>query len=539
MSDSSIEQRVFARKASGLVRVIGPYAATAFAALNTSPSYSGTVSLSWIPFLWPGVSAFWILFLGIWLSGIQGINYAMIGTLTPRSGADYVFGSRLWRPDIIFGVYMAFIVWSGVTAGLECSLNAAFIQVPLYIFGTIYNIPALLNAGAWLVSAAGYWIVGIVSSIGLFILMIMPTKVIVKFMSLAFTLSMPMYAVIFGSLIWASPQSFVANWNTFVGASNFQNTITIAQQQGLSFITSGSGLAYGLAASTLASYWIYYGWNMPVIFAGEVKDVSRSLLIATWGSLFITGFYFCGESLLMYRLTSLQWVAAEAYLGTNSLSAGTYVGQVAVPFVSFYAAVAVPNPYLIGFVSIVEIIDEIALPAVYWFYSSRTLFAMAFDRVLPEKIAYVHPKLRSPMLTMIIMFVLGFPGIALQAGIVSIPINFIWVAVLLWTFIALSCFRLKKKMPDVWETAPAWFKRKILGVSTFLFVAGATTVILVWNLVGDFLFPAVGGPLTWETAAETFAIIIVGLIYWHWRRHQIKTKEGFDLFETFNIVPPA
>lgn len=538
MSDS-IEQKVFARKASGLVRVIGPYAATAFAALNTSPSYSGTISLSWIPFQWPGVNAFWILFLGIWLSGIQGINYAMIGTLTPRSGADYVFGSRLWRPDVIFGVYMAFIAWSGITAGLECALNAAFIQVPLYIFGTIYNIPALLSAGGWLVSSAGYITVGAISAVGLFILMIMPTKVIVKFMNLAFTLSIPMYAIIFLSLGVATPTSFIANWNTFLGASNFQNTVTVAQQQGLTFIRDPAGLSYGLAASTLASYWVYYGWNMPVIFAGEVKDVSRSLMIATWGSLFITGFYFCGETLLMYRLTSPDWVAAEAFLGTNSLSAGNYVGQVAVPFVSFYAAVALPNPYLIGFVSFVEIVDEIALPAVYWFYSSRTLFAMAFDRVLPEKIAYIHPKLRSPMLTMVIMLVLAIPGIFWQAGIVSVPINFIWVAVLLWTFIALSCFLLKKKMPDVWETAPAWFKRKFLGFSTFHWVAGATVVILFWNLIGDFFVPAVGAPLQIPTVAMTAAMFAIAMIYWHLRRRHIKNKEGFDLFETFHIVPPA
>jgi len=434
---------------------------------------------------------------------------------------------------------MAFIVWSGVTAGLECSLNAAFIQVPLYIFGTLYHIPSLITAGTWLVSAAGYWTVGIVSAIGLFILMIMPTKVIVNFMNLAFTLSIPMYAIIFASLGLATPQSFMASWNNILGASNFQNVISTAQAQGLTFIRDPVGLTYGLAASTLASYWVYYGWNMPVIFAGEVKDVSRSLMIATWGSLFVTGFYFCGETLLMQRLTSSDWLAAEAFLGTNSLSAGTYVGQVAVPFVSFYAAVALPNPALIGFVSVVEVIDEIALPAVYWFYSSRTLFAMAFDRVLPEKIAYIHPKLRSPVLTMIIMFILAFPGIALQAGIVSIPINFIWVAVLLWTFIALSCFRLKKKMPDVWETAPAWFKRKFLGVSTFFWVAGATTVILVWNIVGDFFVPAVGGPLTYLTVIYTLIIIGVGLLYWHLRRRQVKNREGFDLFETFNVVPPA
>lgn len=536
---SSVEKRVFARRASGLVRVIGPYAATSFAALNTSPSYSGSVSLSWIPYLWPGVSAFWILFLGIWLSGIQGMNYATIGTLMPRSGADYVFGSRLWRPDILFGVYITFIVYSAVTAGLECALNAAFIQVPLYTFGAIYHMPALISMGAWLVSAAGYWTIGIVSQIGLLILMILPTKAIVNFMNIAFTLSVPMYAVIFATLGYATPQSFIANWNAIVGAGNYQSVISVAQQQGLVFLRNPADQAYGLAASTLASYWIYYGWNMPVIFAGEVKNVSRSLMIACWGSLFVTGLYFCGETLLMYRLTSPDWIAAEAYLGTGAVSAGTYIGQVAVPFVSFYSAVAFPNPLAIGFVSVVEVIDEIALPAVYWFYASRTMFAMAFDRVLPERIAYLHPTLRSPIIAMLLMFVLGFPGIALQAGVVSIPMNFIWIAVFHWTFLALLCFWFPKKMPDIWQSAPAWYKKKFLGVNLFFWIAGVTIPILLWNLIGSFLVPAVGGPVNIWTVAQTLIMVTGGAIYWRLRRRQIMRREGFDIFETFHLVPPA
>ena len=539
MAESSIEHRVFARKASGLVRVIGPYAATAFAALNTSPSYSGTVSLSWLPFQWPGVNVFWILFLGIWLSGIQGINYAMIGTLTPRAGADYVFGSRLWRPDVLFGVYLAFLVYSGITAGLECALNAAFIQVPLFMFGNMYNMPSLINIGNWLVSTAGYWTVGVVSSIGLFFLMIMPTRVIVNFMTLAFTLSAPMYAIIFATIGLATPAQFIINWNHILGAGNFQNVISVAQANGLVYMRNPGALASGLAASTLASYWIYYGWNMPVIFAGEVKDVSRSLMIACWASLFITGMYFCGETLLMYRLTSPDWVVAEAYLGTGGWTGGTYVGQVAAPFVSFYSAVAFPNPFVIGFVSIVELIDEIALPAVYWFYASRVFFAMAFDRVLPEKLAYIHPKLRSPVLCMVILFLLGFPGIAWQAGIVSVPINFIWVAVLLWTIIAFECFMVPKKRPDLWETAPAWFKRKFMGISTFFWVAIATIPILLWNLIGDFIYPAVGAPLAIPTVIQIFVIVVIGVVYWNLRRRQIQKREGFDLKETFKIVPPA
>ncbi len=419
-------------------------------------------------------------------------------------------------------------------------LNAAFIQVPLYTFGSIFHIPALTAAGNWLVSTTGYWTVGIVSSIGLFLLMILPTRFIVNFMNVAFILSIPMYAIIFATLGFVSPNQFIANWNSVLGAGNYQSVIPTAQQQGLVFIRDPGGQAAGLAASSLASFWVYYGWNMPVIFAGEVKNVSRSLMIANWGCVLVTGLYFCGETLLMYRLTSPDWIAAEAFLGTNSISAGTYVGNsVAVPFVSFYSAVAVPNPWLIGFVSVVEVLDEIALPAVYWFYASRTLFAMAFDRVMPESIAYIHPKLRSPVVAMIVMFVLGFPGIALQAGTVSIPINFIWIAVFHWTFLAFICFLLPRKMPDVWASAPAWYKRKFLGVSTFFWIAGVTIPLLIWNLIGEFFVPAVGGPLTWVTVAQTLAIVVAGVAFWRLRRRSVLKREGFDLFETFRVVPPA
>lgn len=66
-----------------------------------------------------------------------------------------------------------------------------------------------------------------------------------------------------------------------------------------------------------------------------------------------------------------------------------------------------------------------------------------------------------------------------------------------------------------------------------------TVLILVWNLIGDFFYPAVGGPLTYITVAQTLVVVVIGMAYWHLRRRQIKKREGFDLMDTFKIVPPA
>jgi len=124
----AMEKKLFARRASGLVRVIGPFSALAFGVHNTSLSYSGTISLSWIPALFPGTQVYWLLLIGgIWC-GIHGTNYAMVGTLMPRSGADYVFNSRIWRPDLSFALSLTYVIYSAIVSGTECGMNSWWMQ---------------------------------------------------------------------------------------------------------------------------------------------------------------------------------------------------------------------------------------------------------------------------------------------------------------------------------------------------------------------------------------------------------------------------
>ena len=58
-------------------------------------------------------------------------------------------------------------------------------------------------------------------------------------------------------------------------------------------------------------------------------------------------------------------------------------------------------------------------------------------------------------------------------------------------------------------------------------------------MIGDFFYPAVDGPLTYLRVALTLVVVVIGMVYWRLRRRQIKKREGFDLMDTFKIVPPA
>jgi len=137
------------------------------------------------------------------------------------------------------------------------------------------------------------------------------------------------------------------------------------------------------------------------------------------------------------------------------------------------------------------------------------------------------------------MALMGLPGIYIQTGVVSIPMNFIWVAVFHWLFIAYICFLLPKKMPEVWNASPTWFRKKIAGITIWAWMAGFSIIMQIWNLIGMVVYPAVGGVVTYYTIAYTLIVAVIAAGYWHWRRRYLLKKEGFDVYETFRAIPPA
>jgi len=545
------EKKLFARRASGLVRVIGPFAALAFGVHNTSLSYSGTISLSWIPALFPGTQVYWLLLIGgIWC-GIHGTNYAMIGTLMPRSGADYVFNSRIWRPDLSFALSLTYVIYSAIVSGTECGMNSWWMQSLFQSLGYLYNRPDWIELATWFVSLQGYIVMGSITAIALFILMIMPTRVVVNYMNVTLVLGNLMYVTIMLPLAMVTPEAWRAAWNLVMGAGNYEAVIETAKAAGLTFFeTKWERIIQTLNGAGLATFWIYYGWHIPVIFSGEIKEVEKSLMVAAWGTVWMTNFWFGAENWAMVKLTSVEWVAAEAYLATATAvigGVGTGPGGLKVgAWPALYALVAMiglnwPRDLIAAmsfWININELLLEIALPACYWFYSSRLFFAFAFDRILPEKITYLHPRLRSPVIAMLIMLLIAPVGIIIQAGVVGFPMAFIYAACLVWILAAICTIILPYKNKPLYDAAPWWIKKyrmvQVVGVITL--------IILLWNVIGVWVFlPPTAADLgvTPAMLRDIAILTLIGFIIFHISRWYRLKKEGFDLMDTFKAIPPV
>src|SRR4030042_1370636 len=118
-------------------------------------------------------------------------------------------------------------------------------------------------------------------------------------------------------------------------------------------------------------------------------------------------------------------------------------------------AIVSPASPLVLFVAFVWIYTLINLAQTYFFYCSRIVFAWSFDRLIPERICWVHPKLHSPIWAILIITILAEIG-----GIPVIPIG---------------------------------------GVIPLLY--------MVWMIVASFIYPAVGGGIS-----STKLLILAGLL---------------------------
>jgi APA family basic amino acid/polyamine antiporter len=182
----------------------------------------------------------------------------------------------------------------------------------------------------------------------------------------------------------------------------------------------------------------------------------------------------------------------------------------------------------------------INLAQTYFFYCSRIIFAWSFDRLVPEKICYIHPTLRSPIIAILIIALIAEVGVidAATGGVMGAQLNFVFYAVStqLVPVLAITIFPFTK--PELFENASAFVKRKVGKVPVITIVGGITFLYLLWMLIASFLYPAVGGRIGTGTLGTLAGFIISGIIVFYVARWYRMKNEGIDINWTFQSIPP-
>jgi len=535
------ERKLYARKSSGLIRTIGVFGAMVFGVHCISLSSSGLIPYSWIAGVWPGSSIIGVLTVAAIFCLFHAYTYATIGATMPRSAADYTLASRVLSPPLAFAASWTLVIFSAMVAGALIAW-IPYVALPTLTrsMGIIFNNPGLTNFADWSAGSTGIVVIGTICAVITFITMILPTRTIVRILEIGFFLGLLAWLILYFQLGTAGRDAFPAAWDRFMGAGSYEGRIALAEQYGMEL---NPNVAVMTLAGLIMGFWVFYGYYIPTFFAGEVKQAEKTLLAGSWASLIVTWAIFVLGALLLQRLVPLEWIAAESYLSQSPEA--IEAGVTAMPYITFYAAVVSPSFPLVLIVAVAWVYTLINLAQTYFFYCSRIIFAWSFDRLIPEFVSWVHPRLHSPIWAILIISIiaeigiLDSSGLLWPGGVMGAQLNFVFFAVVTMFVPVISITFFPYLRKDLFENASEMVRRKVGSIPVITIVGLITLAYMTWMVVASFVFPAVGGGINATKLGVLAGLLITGLLVFYGARAYRLRKEGIDIGWTFKSVPPV
>ena len=537
------DRQLFVRQSTGLVREASAVDAMIFNAVFSAPVGA---TLAWGVFfalsVFRGADLVTATIIAFFLNIPVIIMMALLASSMPRTGGDYVWVSRILSPPLAtvsnFGA--AFSAMIGAT--FWARYFPVFALGPtLVTLGIFFNNNSLIRWGnnfqthdLW-VFLGGFAMVALMTAI-----LIAGTKPTLRWQNWFWVIASVGTFIAFIVLLFGSRGSFANHFNQIsakFGAQGdaYHQVINAAKGQ---IDTSPHPGRFDSTVPSIFVIMVFMMWNWwSVYLAGELKAASnrtRQLRIMlgalTWDVVFII----IGV-LLIYKVAGYGFMAA-VNLGGNK----AYVIPTG-PWYHFLASLTV-NLKVVT-VLIVGSFLFWSLPAMVGntFMPVRTVFAWAFDRLLPEKFAEVNERTHSPI-----------PAILLVMGLVTAMLVWSIKATTFATWLALgvlagvvcvcivsvAAFFFPERRPDLYQASPA--NVKWLGIPVLKIVSPLSFLVmafLTWETL-HYLPLAVFVPEhRWYVWAFMGATVAFGLFVYYAAKI-IRKFQGIDVDLVYQELPP-
>ena len=410
--------------------------------------------------------AFW--FLGVWLAGgllafAGAMAYAELAALRPRAGGEYVYLRAA------YGRMMAFLTgWTSFVAGFAGAMAASAVVFVLYLDRFV---PGVANATPFftiplpyvplsfsrqtIVATAAVWLFAFIHIRG-----VGPGRVVGNVLA---TLKVTALLI------------FIA-LGFSIGAGSSENL-----QQ-----TAGAVAVGGWLFALIPVMFTYSGWNAAAYMAEEIKDPGRNVPLALGlGTIGVVAIYLLLNALYLYVMPigelgtvqgSVLDVVADRLLGT---AAGNIMG-------------------------VVSIISLAAGINAWTFAGPRVYYAMAKDGVFLSAAARVHPRYKTPAVSIVAQAV--WASVLIFTGSLDKLTTYVGFAITLFAGIAVAAvFVLRMREPE----AERPFKALGYPVAPAIFAIASALIVgnVLWT---DLLAPLIRGE-EWGPAAGGIIVIAAGL----------------------------
>ncbi len=399
---------LFVRKATGLVRSWSVMDAFVYAFFSINLVTLGLYIFSQMYYFEGGminaliISAIFIFF--------EVIVYAALIAVMPRSGGDYVWQSRILGGAVGFILAVTgwwFILW---------------LWVPLYgdMFRHIVLVPILGVLGAkdvalWFAGTQhGAFIASLITLAVVSVIVALGMKTYAKIQKFSFYGGMLGLLIVIVMLLAANPATFKSALDSGAAAmfgaqpGVYDATVALGTEAGAATPFSGGAL---LAIFLVLPYLVFFNlWpNWGATLYGEVRgatDFKRN--IAGMGAALI----FTTLLAIVFLLSISKAVGWDFYVQAGAAWWNYAWGYTDVapalpvwPYPALFAAFLTTNK-LVQFIVVV-------LMSLWWFgwcgtvflSSTRVIFAAAFDRLLPEKVAELNERTGTPVNALLLMVI--------------------------------------------------------------------------------------------------------------------------------------
>jgi len=528
-------KKIFVRESSGLIRELN--AKDAFARVfGVIVPISVYYTLLYSPTL-PAAS--WNI--GVILAAILAIPvlfvYLKLAEHIPRSGGEYIYITRILHPILgqVQGVanIFSFAVLSAILAQIEIS---AGIAPAFQILGLAFHNSALLNIGTdMLTNPTDYLISTFIVLIILWIVSILPPRYIYNYLFIG-SVMLVLGGILIIALFAQGPSVFQSAFNRF--SSLYKGpTYASLYHSGLSYYSPIVNPLQTLIWAILLLIWNFVWFFSPSYFAGEYKSPSRTLKLGM-----ILG-YIIASTVIFGLVFSTEYAMGIPFFNYVSLNGwgSSIILLASSGYIAWAGILTISNPILSFFLVILNISIELVTVPVTFALPSRVMLVMSFDRVLPEKFAYINPKLKSPLLasTTILILALIFnyaiaQGYLIVSAIVLIVVLFIY-QLLLAAISALVAGI--KGVPGISLSKKDKFELIIYGslASIVLIMAGFFSL---WYAFVNSLYSS----MVIGSMATNYVIIlgvpVVGVALYFIAKYYRFKHDGIDIKLAFMEIPP-
>jgi APA family basic amino acid/polyamine antiporter len=513
----SAKPEVFARKASGLVRVMSPWSAMFYNILAMGVIFPWTYL--WAPGALPGGKLVWGIILAMLFEVPIALVYVFLSTSLPRSGGDYVFQSRVWGGGTAFAITMSgIVIWQFVWIALAGWLLSYLGFAPLFLgLGATLGNETLASIGVAFTTPPVIVVVSILNALGAFALLISGFKNYVSlqrwmvvFTAIAITTTIVVLFTVNPAVV---PERLNAFSLAVGGSPNFyQGAMDAARTAGIDLNPPFSLLATLLVApiAWTSLQWATYSAEQN----GEIKDAKS---FKTQAFIFIGGLVITGILLAVLGMAFVRSLGSEfLYVAGAGYWSGVSEANIAGfnLWPPILAVALTGSPIVVLLIGLGYIFNSFQIANNIMIGTTRIMVAASLDRAMPEWFSRVNERLHTPVNAHLAFMLCSIPAILcynLVPGWIALTLGVTFGGGLGFTGSALAGIFFPFKAKEVYAASPG-AKYKVNPYIGILFgLAGVFAWIWATWVLAPQAFPA---SLFLITLVRTAAIVGVVAFLW-------------------------